>query len=790
MILKKSLGEILTDMGVVSKQQLSKALKRQKEIYGTKAVQERLQRFAMVTRSRETEDKDTAPMLGQILTDMNLVTREQLQKALREQVKSLQVYQMLDSEKLATVMEISSIISSTLNLSEVLAYIMDHVNQLTQSVASTLMLLDNKTGELVFSVPTGPKADELMDIRIPPEKGIAGWVVKHEEPLLILDVKKDPRFYAEIDKIIGFETKSIVCVPLKTRTKLIGVLEVINKMDGTSFTEDDLLLLSIFASEAALAIENARVYSELENRLDDLVKTERSLRESEEKYRILVENANDAIFIAQDDVVKFPNPKAVALTGYSEDALKEIPFADLIHPEDREMVMYQRRLAGEDFSPIVSFRIVPKNKEVLWVELSTVRIDWEGRPAALNFVRDITHDKKIEAQLQQAQKMEAIGTLAGGIAHDFNNILSAINGFTELAYLNVEERSTTKKYLTDALEGCRRAKDLVKQILAFSRQSETEKKPIDVVPIVKEALKFMRSSLPSTIEINKQIAAKHGIILGDPVQVHQILINLCTNAGHAMQDNGGILEVAVTEIEIDPDAEKIQPDIEPGFYLKISIRDTGCGMKPEVLERIFDPYFTTKGHGEGTGLGLAVVHGIIKSLEGSIRVESKPGSGSTFHIFLPIIEMSPVEEVGPVGPILTGRERILCVDDEPAVLNMCKQMLKYLGYQIETKTSSLEALELFREQPERFDLIMTDMTMPQMTGDRLTAEIMKIRPDIPIILCTGFSHKMTEIKAKQQGIKAFLMKPLVLRDLASTIRNVLDAEKGESSAIVHIRHGR
>jgi len=779
MILKKSLGEILTETGVVSSQQLSRALKKQKKIYRTKAVPERLQRFAIVTKSRETEDKDTAPMLGQILTDMNLVTREQLQKALREQVKSLQVYQTLDSEQLGTVMEVCSIIRSTLNLSEVLTYTMGHVNQLTQSTASTLMLLDNKTGELVFSVPTGPKADELMDIRTPPGKGIAGWVVKHEEPLLILDVKKDPRFYAEIDKVIGFETKSIVCVPLKTRTKLIGVLEVINKVDDTSFTEDDLLLLSIFASEVALAIENARVYSELENRLDDLVRTERSLRESEEKYRVLVENANDAIFIAQDDVVKFPNPKAVALTGYSKDALKKIPFTDLVHPEDREMVMHrhQRRLAGEDFSPIVSFRIVPKNKEVLWAELSTVQIDWEGRPATLNFIRDITHDKKLEAQLQQAQKMEAIGTLAGGIAHDFNNILSAINGFTELAYLNVKKGSTTKKYLADALEGSRRAKDLVKQILAFSRQSETEKKPIDVVPIVKEALKFMRSSLPSTIEINKQIAAKHGIILGDPVQVHQILINLCTNAGHAMQDNGGILEVAVTEIEINQDASKIQPDVEPGFYLKISIRDTGCGMKPEVLERIFDPYFTTKRHGEGTGLGLSVVHGIIKSLEGSVRVESNPGSGSTFDIFLPIIEMSPVEEVEAVGPILTGRERILCVDDEPSVLNMCKQMLNYLGYQVETKTSSLEALELFREQPERFDLIMTDMTMPQMTGDRLTAEIMKIRPDMPVILCTGFSHKMTEKKAKQHGIKAFLMKPLVLRDLASIVRKVLDQDK-------------
>ena len=776
MILKKSLGEILSEMGFISKQQLTEALERQSKIYGEKALTETLQRVSLVTKSRETEDKDTAPMLGQILADMKLVTKAQLQQALKKQVKSLGVYQSLDSEKLGMVMEVSSIISSTLNLSEVLTYIMEHVNQLTNSVASTLMLLDDETKELVFSIPTGPKADKLIDIRIPPGKGIAGWVVEQEAPVLVSDVKKDPRFYSEIDKIFGFESKSIICVPLKTRTKMIGVLEVINKADDTDFTQNDLLLLSIFASEVAMAVEKARVYSELKGKLEALTKTEQALRESEEKYRILVENANDGIFIAQDGVIKFPNPKTLEMAGYPEEELVKMPFADLIHPEDREMVLYrhEKRLAGEALPGMHSLRIFNKAGEALWVELSTVRIVWEDRPATLNFVRDITANKNIEAQLQQAQKMEAIGTLAGGIAHDFNNILSAITGFTELACLSVEKGSITKQHLTDALEGCSRAKDLVKQILTFSRQAEREQKPTDIIPVVDEALKFLRSSLPSTIEIRKEIKPDVGIIFGDPIQIHQVLINLCTNAGHAMSEKGGILEVRVSGIDIEPDAATLHPELHPDSYVKIEVRDTGHGMDSDVIKRIFDPYFTTKEKGAGTGLGLAVVHGIVKNMEGVIQVQSEPGKGATFQIFLPRIEREIIDETEPIESIPTGNERVLCIEDEPALLNVGKHLLKYLGYSVVGKTSSLEALALFRKQPNRFDLVITDMTMPEMTGDRLAQALLNIRPDIPIILCTGFSHKITEKKAKRFGIKAFLMKPLVIQDLATTIRKVLD----------------
>ncbi len=323
MIIKKLLGKIMTDMGFVAGQQLEQALKRQRRIFEEKLLPERLQRASLVSEARLATDR--TPLLGQILTDMEFATKEQIEEGLRAQDKMVEAYRLLESEKLGVAIEIGSMVNSSLNLAEVLALIMRHVNRVTDSIASTLMLLNDKTGELVFSVPTGPKAAKLTDIRLPPGEGIAGWVAEHGQPALVPNVREDPRFYQEIDKISEFETKSILCVPLKAKTKLIGVLEAINKANGNSFTEEDALVLSVFAYQAAMAIENARLYGEL--------------KESEEKYRLLVENANDAIFIAQDEVVKFPNPKTNAMLGYCAEELAKISFVDLIHPEDRAMVL-------------------------------------------------------------------------------------------------------------------------------------------------------------------------------------------------------------------------------------------------------------------------------------------------------------------------------------------------------------------------------------------------------------------------------------------------------------------
>jgi len=505
-------------------------------------------------------------------------------------------------------------------------------------------------------------------------------------------------------------------------------------------------------------------------------------KQAEEKYRLLVENANDTIFIAQDSVMKFANPKAEDMTGYSIDELSSVPFIDLIHPEDRDMVLdrHVRRLRGEDLPSTYPFRIISKKGGELWVELNATPITWEGRPATLNFVRDITPQKKLEAQFSQAQKMESIGTLAGGIAHDFNNILSAIMGYSELALGDAVKGTHIHKYLQQVMNASHRARDLVKQILAFSRPNVEENKPLKITPIVKEALKLLRASLPTTIEIRRDIETDLGTVLGDPSQIHQVLMNLCTNAGHAMRDKGGVLEVTLGNVELNSAFIASHPDADTGFYVKLTVRDTGHGMTPDVLERIFEPYFTTKEKGVGTGLGLSVVHGIVKNHGGIITAESESGKGTTFKVYLPFIrEQVKKPEVDIEAVLLTGHERILFVDDEQFLVDIGKRSLEHLGYQVVPRTSSIEALELFRNQPEKFDLVITDMTMPNMTGESLALELMKIRDDIPIILCTGYSERISEGRAKTLGIREFVMKPLVIRDLANIIRKVLDRKDEE-----------
>ena len=405
-----------------------------------------------------------------------------------------------------------------------------------------------------------------------------------------------------------------------------------------------------------------------------------------------------------------------------------------------------------------------------------------GVPAkVLGVIQDVTEQheaekerKHLEAQLQQAQKMEAIGTLAGGIAHDFNNILGGIIGYAELAKMKVPEGSNVIAYLDKMIKSSDRAADLIKQILTLSRQHKQGQRPVQVRHIVQETLNLLRATLPTTIEIRKDLAKDAGVVNADPTQMHQVIMNLTTNAGHAMQKNGGLLEVALANVELDYPSASKHLDLAAGSYLRLTVSDTGHGMTAETLERIFDPYFTTKDTGEGTGLGLSVVQGIVKTHGGTITVYSEMGKGTTFHVYLPIILDEERAEKESEEPLPTGSERILFIDDEEVLVETGGQILKQLGYEVVTKISSVQALELFRAAPDRFDLVITDMTMPHMTGDKLARDLMKIRPDIPVILCTGHSRLVSEEKAKDIGIRAFVMKPLVMRNLAETVRKVLD----------------
>ena len=425
----------------------------------------------------------------------------------------------------------------------------------------------------------------------------------------------------------------------------------------------------------------------------------------------------------------------------------------------------------EGKNPITGKWYINYDRAIKWVDGRFVRLQIA---TDISRIKDLEKESlRIQAQLQQAQKMEAIGTLAGGIAHDFNNILSAVIGYTEIALADMPEDTSQHRNLQEVLKAGSRARDLVKQILTFSRQTEQELKPLQINQIVRETLKLLRASLPTTVKISQDIQSDSAV-LADPTQVHQVIMNLCTNAAHAMRTKGGQLKIDLSDVVLGGSFIEQHPYLSPGVYIKLRVIDTGHGMEKAILDRIFDPFFTTKERGEGTGMGLAVVLGIVKSHGGTITVESEVGKGSIFNVFLPVIMREVDHEVKTRAPIPTGTERILFIDDEKSLVDLGQQILERLGYKVTIRTSSVEALELFMEQPEKFDLVITDMTMPNMTGDELAGKLMNIRADIPVILCTGYSERISRERAHGLGIKEFILKPIVMRELAEKVRGVLD----------------
>ncbi len=421
-----------------------------------------------------------------------------------------------------------------------------------------------------------------------------------------------------------------------------------------------------------------------------------------------------------------------------------------------------------------------KSGRVYPVEVRANHVVFDGKEYHCSFVTDITMRKraeeekiKLQAQLSQAQKMEAIGTLAGGIAHDFNNYLSVILGYADMAIEDAPSGSKFKNDLTKITAAANRAKELVKQILTFSRQTRIERIPLNIQSLIKEGLKLLRSSIPATISIVEEIEVVDRAILADPTQIHQILMNLCTNASHAMEASGGILNVSLKTTFIETEDQKKGLHIKTGEYVELSIIDTGPGIAPDIIDKIFDPYFTTKEIGKGTGMGLAIIHGIMKEYGGTITVESKEGHGAAFRAYFPVVEADVAAEIVQVADLVQGKERILFVDDEQLLAEMGKDMLERLGYHVTVRGSSAEALTTFQNTPNEFDVVITDQTMPDMTGADLARLMLQIRPDIPIILCTGYSNLIDEHSAKALGIREFALKPLTRNVLAELIRNVL-----------------
>jgi len=511
------------------------------------------------------------------------------------------------------------------------------------------------------------------------------------------------------------------------------------------------------------------------------------LRQSEEKYRTMIQRSNDMIWtIDKTGKFTFFNEQTEKASGLRLDEWIGKSLIPLTVDEDLPMIkeVFQKSIKGESLQYELRFK--KQNQELLTISVNTAPIFKNGKVnEILSFGRDITEQKnsekekmRLETHLQQAQKMESIGTLAGGIAHDFNNILSSIFGYSQLAEIHINQPEKAKEYINKLVKGAQRASALIQQILTFSRQSEFEKQPLSVFLYVKEALTLLRSSIPSNIEIKENILSK-AKVMADPTQIHQVVMNLCTNAYHAMSDTGGVLTVELQDIEIPEPENNAEINISAGKYIKLQVSDTGHGIDKKNLGRIFDPYFTTKEIGKGTGLGLAVVAGIIEKQNGFIRLFSEVGSGSRFQVFWPRIEQNGSPDVSEKKKtdMFMGTEKIMLVDDEPDILDTLQAILERQGYGITTFKDGASALQSFGEDPDKFDLIITDMTMPRMAGDELSVEVLKIRKDMTIILCTGYSENISEDKARKIGISEYVQKPITAQSLSYLIREVLDKNK-------------
>jgi PAS domain S-box-containing protein len=539
----------------------------------------------------------------------------------------------------------------------------------------------------------------------------------------------------------------------------------------------DLTVFPLITSEAAGAVIR------IDNVTDRKI-TEDALRESQEKYELVVENANDGIIIIQDGIIKFANRQTTALSGYTIAELTSSPFVSFVLKEDHDYVMKMQvaRMQGRPVSPNYTFRLKNKKGPPVWVNTSSVAITWNNHPATLNFVRDITDQKRTEERLAHTQKMEAIGTLAGGIAHDFNNLLQVIQGYTQLLLYDNKDHAKSHRELKAIQNAAKKGGELTMQLLTFGRKVESHPQPININHQIQKTIKMLSRTIPKMIDIQLRLAKNVATVYVDPGQIEQVVMNLVLNARDAMSD-GGRIAIETETVSLDETAVKNLHVPKPGKYVRLIVSDSGHGISEEVLNHIFEPFFTTKKLGDGTGLGLAIVYGIIKNHSGGIICESVLEEGTTFTVYFPAAEVSGMlarkKPAATIAAPVGGSETILLVDDEDTIRDIGQQLLEKFGYSVLTASNAEEALEIYTPQQDRIPLVILDLVMPGMGGIKCIDVLLEVNPKVKIIIASGYLSSIKEDSDDEQALlktNGFIKKPFILEDILHEVRRVLDGK--------------
>jgi len=638
-------------------------------------------------------------------------------------------------------------------------------------------LVDEATGKEKITAQAGDTPEVMRALEAVIESALCNdtaEVLKSGCHSVCNDIAHNPKAAAWRETALRFGYRSVAVFPLKTAGRTFGTFNFYAG-EADFFDADELHLLDELAADISFAVE-------LSQRETKRKQTEASLRESTERFHQLAGSIDDVFWMTgvdNNDKV-FISPAYERIWGRSCESWYANPgsWLEAIDPADRERIKIAEATKQLEGKYAETYRIHRPDGQVRWIEdrAFPVRDEAGNVYRIVGIAADITEYRTLEDQFRQAQKMEAIGTLAGGIAHDFNNILGAILGYTELAKL---EGGTNKAQdsLDEVLSACRRAGDLVRQILAFSRQQENKRAPLCLWRVVHEAMKLLRAVLPSTIEFRIDLEQNAPAVLADPTQIHQVVMNLCTNAAQAMAGRAGLLSVRLAALHADEAFMKKHPGGQPGRYVCLTVSDNGTGITPAAMERIFEPFFTTKAPGEGTGLGLAVVHGIVQKHDGIITVESEPGQGATFRLYFPAHDTMTKETAAPVDTFIQGGgQSILVVDDEKPLVQMVGQILNKLGYIADPRHEPAEALAALRAAPQLYDMLITDLTMPGMTGLAVSAEAVRLNPRIKVILMTGFYANLTDEQVQRAGISEVLLKPVGVKGLSETVSRVLNSK--------------